>query len=412
MSELRKFIIDSTTSLKIRNYRLYFFGQAVSCTGSFMQTLAQQWLVLHLTGSGIQLGLVTALQFLPVLLLSPLGGLFVDRFSKRKLLFFTQGAFALLATGLGLLVTFDMIQVWMIYVFALLLGIISSINIPVEHAFILELVGKTELKNAVTLDNIQFNVARVLGPTIGSIIIFALGLSFCFLINGISYVALIMALIMMDPLKAPKIQAASAMHVQLFDGVRYIVSHRSLLYTLITLGIIGTMTYEFTVSLPLIAKFTFNGDAGTYASMTVAMGLGAIFGGILTARQRNVSFKNFILACFLLGLAILFASFAPTLPLFIGGMILVGFCSMYFLTSGRLLLQLETESNMIGRVMSFWSIAFVGSTAIGGPLVGWVSQTIDPRWGLAIGGLCAIVAGCFGILTLGRLSDALLSESK
>ncbi len=402
MKRIHKFIDDSTTSLKIRNYRLYFTGQIISSTGTFMQILALQWLILQLTNSGIELGLVTALQFLPVLILAPLGGILVDRFSKRKVLFLTQSLLFLLAIGLGITVETGTVQVWMVYAFALAFGLITTVNLPAEQAFLLELVGKSELKNAVTIDNIQYNLARVIGPTIGGIVIFALGIPSCFILNGFSYLALIIAMLMMDVRQIKETRLIEISKGQLTAGVRYVLASKSLFYTLIILGIIGTITYEFTVSLPLLARFTFDGDAGTYALLTSAMGLGAIFGGILTAKEKSVEPKRFIVAAFSLGSAIILSALAPTLTLLAAGLVVVGFCSIHFLTNGRLMLQVETDSEMMGRVMAFWSMAFLGSTAIGAPLVGWVGQTIDPRWSLAVGGIAAIFAGCLGWITLGR----------
>ncbi len=287
---------ESTSALKIRNYRLYFFGQVISCIGTFMQTIAQQWLILQLTNSGIEFGLVTALQFLPVLLLAPIGGAIVDRFPKRKIIFFTQISLSLLAVMLGTLVITNLIQVWMVYLFALSIGLISTINLPAEQAFIYEIVGKEELKNAVTLDKIQFNLARIIGPIIGSIAIFSVGLAACFILNGISYLALIFALSIMkkDEIKENVISE----NIDISAGAKYILSSKPLLYTLIIGGIIGTLTYEFNVSLPLIAKFTFNGDAGTYPSSVTSMGIGAILGGIITTKEKKTTVGKFIKSTF------------------------------------------------------------------------------------------------------------------
>lgn len=402
MSAIQEFKDRTFSSLRIRNYRLYFLGQVVSGTGTFMQSIAQPWLVLQLTNSGTAVGLVFALQYLPILLLAPWGGLVADRFPKQKVLLLTQAALGILAIALGALVATGTVQIWIVYVFALLFGLVTVVDNPARQAFIIEMVGKEELKNATTLYNSQLNLARVIGPAIAGVLISTVGITLCFILNGISYAAVVIVLLMMDAgalLVPPPVSRAKG---QIMEGFRYVVSSPILLNTLVMVAIIGTLTYEFGVSLPLIAQFTFNGGAGAYAELTAAMGIGAVLGGLYIASQRRTSPQMLVIAALLFGITIMIASFAPSLALMALAMVLVGAFSIYFTTLGTIILQLESDQNMLGRVMALWSMAFLGSTTIGGPAIGWIGETFGPRWGLAVGGMAAIAAAVIGFFTLNQ----------
>ncbi len=407
MAWIQSLIGDTFSSLKIRNYRLYFAGQAVSATGTFMQNIAQPWLVLQLTNSGTALGIVTALQYLPILLLSPWGGLIADRFPKRNLLMFTQAALGVLALVLGALVATGAVRLWMVYAIALVFGLVTTIDTPARQAFIPELVGKKSLKNAVTLYNSQVNLARVIGPAIAGLIIAGAGLMPCFILNGVSYAAVIAVLLMMDASKLSRPPAPKEGKGQISEGFRYVLSTPVLRNSLIMMAIIGTLTYEFTVSLPLIAQFTFGGDAGSYAALTSAMGIGAVIGGLYTAGKKRISPSMLTGAAVMFGIAVLTASAAPTLALTMAAMVVVGMFSIYFTSMGTIILQLESEPEMMGRVMALWSIAYMGSTTIGGPIVGWVGEAFDPRYALALGGVAALVAAAIGAATLSRYDKQL-----
>lgn len=388
------------SSLSIRNYRLYYIGQVISNSGTWMQSVAQAWLVLQLTHSGTALGFVAALQFLPILVLGPFGGVIADRFPKRKLMVVTQSAFGLQAFVLGMLVATGIVQLWMVEVLAFSYGLINAVDNPVRQSFVIEMVGPRELRNAVTLFSTLVNLSRVVGPTLAGILITAVGLAPCFIINGISYLAVIIMLLMMQAAElfpAPPIPVARG---QLRAGLRYVLATPILRNVLLMLAIIGTLTFEFSVSLPLIAQFTFNGGADSYAALSAAMGIGAVAGGLMTAGQKKTSPRMLVVAAFLFGLATTLAALMPSLALTAVAMIAVGLCSIYFTTLGNSILQLESEPQMRGRVMAFWAMAFLGSTTIGGPIIGWVGQNIGPRWGLAVGGIAAIVAAGLGALTV------------
>jgi MFS family permease len=407
-SYLRQFSQETFSSLHVRNYRLYYIGQIISTSGTFMQSIAQAWLVLKLTNSGTALGIATALQYLPILILGPYGGVIADRISKRKILYFTQSMSGILALILGVLVATGLVKVWMVYVLAFCLGMVTVFDNPTRQTFYIELVGPDNLRNAVTLYSTLVNLARIIGPAIAGGLIAAFGLAPCFIINGISYVAVVIMLGMMrtnELLVTPPVPRAKG---QLQEGFKYVVSTPVLGSTLLMMAIIGTLTFEFQVSLPLIAQFTFKGNASSYAFLTASMGVGAAIGGIFFASRKGINPYKLVSAALLFGLAVLAAAGMPNLRLAGLALVLVGICSINFSSLGNSTLQLESSPQMRGRVMSFWSVAFLGSTTIGGPIVGWFAEAAGARWGLAIGGMAALIAAALGEVTLRNLQTGKL----
>jgi MFS family permease len=398
----KQYSLNTFSSLKIRNYRLYYIGQVISTSGTFMQSIAQAWLVLKLTDSGTALGVVTALQYLPILFLSPYGGLIADRLSKRTILYVTQSTLGVLALILGVLVATGWVTLWSVYLLAFCLGLVSTVDNPSRQSFVVEMVGEGELRNAVTLYSTLVNLARVIGPAIAAALIAAFGLAPCFIINGISYAAVVIMLLRMNPAELRASPPLARSRGQLRQGFQYMLSHPVLRSTLLMMAIIGTLTFEFQVSLPLIARFTFHGNASSYALLSSAMGIGAVAGGLFIAGQKAVSLDKLVRAALPFGLAVLAAAFMPSLQLTVVALVFAGATSIAFISLGNSLLQLTSDAQMRGRVMAFWSIAFLGSSTIGGPIVGWFGEFIGPRWGLAIGGLAALVAAALGWRALGR----------
>ena len=402
---LRQFSRETFSSLHVRNYRLYYIGQIISTSGTFMQLVAQAWLVLKLTNSGTALGIASALQYLPILFLGPYGGVIADRFSKRKILYLTQSISGVLALVLGVLVATGTVQVWMVYILAFCLGIVTAFDNPARQTFLIELVGPDNLRNAVTLYSTLVNVARIIGPAIAGAVIAAVGLAPCFIVNGVSYVAVVIMLGMMHADEILSNAPVPPTKGQLQDGFKYVLSTRVLGSTLLMMAIIGTLTFEFQVSLPLIAQFTFKGDASSYAFLTGSMGFGAAIGGIFFASRKGISPNKLISAALLFGVAILAAACMPSLLLSGLALVFVGLCSINFSSLGNSVLQLESSPQMRGRVMSFWSVAFLGSTTIGGPIVGWFAEAAGARWGLALGGLAALIAAALGAMTLPKIQN-------
>jgi MFS family permease len=389
-------ITRTFSSLTIRNYRLWVVGQGISLSGTWMQTVAQGLLVLQLTGSGTALGLVTALQTIPVLLFGPWGGVVADRFPKRRILYVTQAVSAILGLLLGTLVATGAVRIEMVYLLALCLGAVSAVDNPTRQAFVLEMVGKEEIVNAISLNSTEINLARVVGPAIAGILIASVGLAACFLINGFSFLAVLAVLMAMRAEELRPTPLASRMPGQLRQGLQYVRASPVIRTILVMMAVIGTFTYEFSVSLPLFAEVTFRQGPATYAAMTAAMGVGAVVGGLYTASRGTGSPQRLISAALLFGGTVLMTAVAPSLPLALLALVAVGFCSIGFTSLGNATLQLATSAEMRGRVMALWTVAFLGSTPIGGPLIGAIGEHVGPRWALALGGVAAMVAAGLG----------------
>jgi MFS family permease len=385
------------SSLGLRNYRLYFIGQFISLSGTWMQIVATSLLVLKLTGSMVSLGLVTSLQFLPVALLAPYGGLVADRFSKRKILFFTQTAAAVLAFVLGTLVATGLIQLWMLYALALLLGLVNAIDNPVRQSFVHEMVGPETLRNAVTLNSLEVNLCRVIGPAIAGAIIAVIGFALCYFINGISFMGVLACLYLMkgaDLQRSAPIKRAGG---QLREGFAYVWHNKLIFDVLVMMTVVGMLTYEFQVTLPSLARFVFHDPIVGAALLTSATGVGAVIGGLYTASRRRATLGGLTLASMCFGISTIAVSVAPTMAFALAGMVVVGMFSIAFTSLTNTILQMEAEPTMRGRVMSLWTVGFLGSTVIGAPVIGWIGQVAGPRWSIAAGGVAALIAAVIGL---------------
>ncbi len=374
-----------------------------------MQTIAQAWLVLRLSDSGTALGLVVALQALPVLLLGAAGGVVVDRVDKRRLLIVTQAAAGLLALMLWVLTATNHVQLWMVYLLAAGLGIVYVFDNPVRQAFVLDVVGPDDLTSAVSLNNVTFNAARILGPAVAGVTIAAVGIGPCFLFNGLSYGAVIIALLAMRQREFFPSQSAVRGRGQLREGLAYVRRTPELFVPVCMMFVIGTLTYETQVTIPLLAKHTFGGDAGTLSALTVAMGIGAVLGGIGVAVHLGATRRNLLWVTVVLGSVMILCAAAPTLTAEIALLAVLGGSSVAFLAVANSTLQLSSPPAMRGRVMSLWSVAFLGTAPIGAPLVGAIGQHFDPRWAVFVGGLAPLLAALFAWPALRRLPGGLRS---
>ena len=389
-------------SLKVANYRRYFIGQGLSQCGDWMQTVALGWLVLVITGSGTALGTLLALRFAP-LLFGVFTGAIVDRFEKRRILFITQSSFALLALLLTLLAYSGAAQVWMLFVIAFAFGCVDVIDRPTRQTFVHQMVGRDKLRNAVTLTATEANLARAVGPIFAGALIPTIGIPACFFLNALSYVAVLTMLSRMNPSEfhvEPRSSSLTDSHV--LSGLRYAASVPVILSVLLSMAVIGTFSYEFQTSLPLLARLTFSGTAADYAALLSAMGAGSVAGGLLVASRKHVSLHEFIVVAFLFGFFMCLTAVMPTLGLATVGMIFVGFFSIMFTSTGNTMIQLESEPHMRGRVMSLWMMANFGSTLLGGPIIGFIGEYVGPRWGVATGGIAALLTA---IVAGGRLID-------
>ena len=398
MSPLEKVVRRTFRSLTIRNYRLYFLGQVISFSGTWMQIVAQMWLVLRLTGSGVALGVTTALQFLPVLLAGPWGGVVADRFDKRRLLVWTQSAGALLALALAVLVATGAIRLWMLYALAALLGCVTAIDNPTRQSFVMEMVGPRELTNAVGLNSTIFTSARVIGPAIAGVLIATAGLVACFFVNALSYLAVIAALLAMDPSELHASAPAPRRRGQLLEGLRYVWSEPVLRLPLLLMAVIGTLAFNFRVLLPLMAQETFGGHAGTYGTLAAVMGGGTLAGALLVAGRERPTRAMMVGSALVYGVSIVLAGLAPTLGLELVALVVVGAAGVAFASTANATLQLHSADLMRGRVMSLYAVTFLGTTPIGSPLVGWIAETFGVRAAFLVGGGAATMAAVAALL--------------
>jgi MFS family permease len=404
MKRLRLVGALTFSALGIRNYRRYFFGQAISLVGTWMQMIAQSWLVLTLTGSSVDLGVVVALQTLPVLLLGPYGGLIADRVDKRRLMIALQSAMALQALVLGLLTMTGNIRLWEIAVLAALLGLNNAFENPARQAFMLELVGPTELRNAVSLNSVLVNVARTVGPAVAGILIAVAGEGVCFLTNAASFAAVVGSLVRMDTSALRPSPPMRRARGQLREGLHYVRRTPELAAPLAMMALVGMLTYEFQISLPVLAHNVFHGSAATYGLMTAVMGVGAIAGGLVTAVRGRIGLRPLVVASAALGTLVLLVAAAPNRSLALVALLFAGAASVSFIAIGNTTLQLNAEPSMRGRVMALWFVAFQGSTPIGGPIIGLVIAAAGGRIGLGVGGVACLVAALLGLWATRRRS--------
>jgi MFS family permease len=388
-------------SLSVRNFRLYLTGQGISQCGSWMRMIALSWLVLQLTHSGTQLGLVTAAQFLPVLALGAYGGVLVDRMDNKRLLVYTQSVLGVISLVMGLLVMTHSIQLWMVYVAAIVSGLITVVDNPARQTFVVQMVGEEHLKNAVTLNSTVVNVARIVGPSIAAALIAAVGIGLCFIVDAGTFVAVLVALFRMRRDALFTVEPVPPKRGQIMAGFRYVRATPALRTTLLMMVIIGTFTYEFAVVLPLFATVTLHGNATTYSLMSAALGAGSIIGALYTAGRANATMRQLITIAGLFGAVVVLAALAPNLVILLFLLVAVGVLSIMFIALGNTTLQLTSEPNMRGRVMSLWSIAFQGTTPIGGPLIGALIDHSNPRIGLVVGGVAALFAAIVGSFAAG-----------
>jgi MFS family permease len=395
MTPLRVVASDTFRSLRIRNYRLYFAAQIVSVSGTWMQSVAQAWLVLRLASTarqGIDLGLVTALQFVPMLLFGTYGGLVADRLDKRRLLIGTQLSAGVLALALGVLTQTGAVRLWQVFLLATLLGFVNMFDNPARQSFVLEMVGRDDLPNAVSLNSVVMNAARVIGPAIAGVLIAFTGLAVCFEVNAASYVAVLVGLLLMHRDELQPVATVQRARGQLRQGLRYVWRTPGLRDPLILVAVAGTLAYNFQVVLALLAKFTFHGGAGVYSALTSLMAGGAVLGGLAVARRNRPDIHRLTAVGMGFGVLIGVLSLSPTLLVACMVIVPMGALSIAFIATANATLQLRAEPTMRGRVMALYAIAFLGTTPIGSPLVGWISQTTSPRVALGVGAAATVLA--------------------
>jgi MFS family permease len=392
-------------SLEIPNYRRYFGGQIVSLSGNWMQMVAEMWLILTLTNSGVAVGVTSALQFLPILLLGAWGGVIADRFSKRRLLIVTQTLMAAPALALFALTASGVVAPWMVFALVFVRGAVNAVDNPTRQSFVIEMVGSDRLVNAVSLNSVLVHCARILGPAGAGILIATLGIAPCFLLNAATFVVMILALRGMDPARLSEPTAPERGNEGVRAALAYIRGEPGLLIPLAMMVVVGMLAFNFQILLPLLARFTFDGGATTYTALAIAMAVGSICGALTTGARGRVNERLLTGAAIAFGASALVAAVAPTLALEMLALAPLGFASVTFAAGINSTLQLGAAPAMRGRVMALYSVVFLGSTPIGAPIAGWLAEAAGPRAGLVLGGVAAIAAGVGGWIAFSRARD-------
>ena len=379
-------------SLRVRNYRLYASGQLISLTGTWMQRVAQDWLVLSLTNSGSALGIVTALQFGPSLLFGLWGGVLADRSNKRRLLLVTQTSLALVALALGLLDVAGVVRYWHVLVLAFLLGLVSAVDMPVRQSFVVEMVGRRELTNAVAINSTIFNAGRIIGPAAAGVMISAVGTGWAFIANALSSVAVIAGIALMRTAELHPAPVVERHRGQLREGFAYVRSRADLMLVMVLIFVIGTFGMNFQITAALMAKQVFHRTATGYGLLSTALAVGACLGAVFATRRTTRPTQLFLLgAATSFSVLEILCGLMPTFALTAALLVPTGLVMLSYSTASNASVQLGVEPTMRGRVMSIYLLSFMGGTPFGAPLVGWVAEVAGPRWGLLGGGLVCLV---------------------
>lgn len=397
------------SSLRIRNYRLFATGAIVSNTGTWMSRITQDWLVLSLTGSSAAVGITTALQFLPMLLFGLYGGVIADRYPKRRMLFFTQGALGLCGLALAVLTLSGQVQVWHVYLIAFLLGMVTVVDNPTRQTFVSEMVGPDQVRNAVSLNSANFHSARLIGPAVAGVLISTVGSGWAFLINGLAFLAPITGLLLMRTSELHKVERVPRGKGQLREGLHYVASRPELIWPIVLIGFVGTFGFNFPIWLTAFADEVYHAGAGTYGFLNTLMAVGSVAGALLTARRGSVRLRILVGAALLFGVLEIAAALSPSYWLFALLMIPTGMAALTVNTTANASVQMATDPAMRGRVMSLFMMVFVGGTPLGAPIVGWITDTFGARIGFAFGGLISLLAAAVVGLVLARVGGLRLS---
>ncbi len=388
-------------SFRHRNFRLFFTGQLISQTGTWLTMVTQTLLVLSLTNSGIALGLLTAFQFGPVLLLGAWGGAIADRADKRTLLMTLQALAMVQSAALGIVVLSGWATVPVIFFLAGVQGVLTAFDNPARRAFVVEMVPAEDLSNAVSLNSAVMTGSRVVGPALAGVLVLSVGYGWPFILDAVTYVAVLAGLFMMRPAELYRSAPMAKAKGQVRQGLRYIRSDPQLFVPLVMMAIIGTFAFNFSVTIPLLVDGPLGGDEATFTLLFSVLSLGSLLGALLTARRTEVTSHHLVMSAAAFGIAMLLLAAAPGLSLAFPAAVLIGLGSIAFMTSSTAIVQLLAGPEYRGRVLAVQSMVFLGSTPIGGPLVGWVSDVRGPRAGIVLGGISCLVAAVYGARALG-----------
>jgi MFS family permease len=401
----------SFNSLEVPNYRRYFAGQLISLSGTWMQTVAAIWVILTLTDSGVAVGLTTALQFLPMLLIGAWGGLLADRIPKRRLLMTTQALMMVPALGLFAVTAAGVVAPWMVYLAVFAFGSLNAVDNPTRQSFVYEMVGPDRLVNAVSLNSVIVQAARIVGPALAGVLIATVGVVPCFGLNALTFVAMILALWGMDPARLQAAPVAGREPGAIRAGLRYVQKTPELMVPLALMALVGTLGFNFQVVLPLLAKFSFESGAMTYASLVSAMAVGSIAGALVNGHRGRTGPRLIAGGALAFGLSALLAAAMPSLALEVVMLALLGAAAVTFAATINSTLQLAVSPEMRGRVMALYSVVFLGSTPIGAPLTGWLAESYDPRVALTLAGLSGLSAAWAARICFARIDDRTLTAN-
>ncbi len=379
-------------SLRYVNYRLWFAGALVSNVGTWMQRVAQDWLVLTVLteDSGVAVGVVTALQFLPFLIIGPWAGLLADRMNQRLLLIGTQAAAAMLGLGLGALVLLGHAELWHVYGFAFGLGIVSALDVPVRQTFVASLVPPAGLANAVGLNSASFNAARLIGPGIAGLTVAWVGIGWVFIVNGLTFIATIVALLLMRTRDLVKLERAPRGPGQIKEGLRYVRGRPDVIVVMIVVSVVAAFGLNFQLTSALMARVEFGLGPEDYGVMGSVVAIGSLAGALMAARRTQIRLRLILGSALGFGVSNAVMAQMPTYELYLIASVAVGFSALTMLTSANAAIQTSTSAHMRGRVMALYSMILMGSTPIGSPLVGWIGEVVSPRWAIGVGAIAAI----------------------
>ncbi len=387
-------------SLKYFNYRIWFAAALVANVGTWMQRVAQDWLVLnHLTdNSGTAVGIVTGLQFLPVLFLSTYAGVIADRVDRRKLLMVTQGLMGILALALGIMTLTGVVELWHVYVFAFLLGCVAAFDNPARQVFVSQMVPADKLANAVGLNSASFNAARLVGPGIAGLLIAWVGTGWAFAINGVSFAATIAAMAFMRVGELRSYPKAPREKGQIREGVLYVRNRSDIVVIMIVVCVVSTLGLNFQLTSALMATTVFGKGAGEYGLLGSILAIGSLTGALMAARRKRPRVRLVVTSAFAFGIFSGLLALMPTYPLYALMSIPVGFFSLTLMTAANAAIQTSVEPEMRGRVMALYLIVFTGATPIGSPFVGWIGEQLGARWSIGIGSITAIIVAVWAAM--------------
>jgi MFS family permease len=400
--KLRRAASDTFKSLSVRNFRLFFSGQLISQIGNWLTMVALTLLVLDITHNGVALGFLAAAQFGPVLLIGAWTGLIADRSDKRKLLIIVQAIAMAQSFALAALAFSGNPSLWAIYAVALVGGVTVAFDNPARRAFVVEMVPEDEMTNAVSLNSAAMTSSRIFGPALAGLLVVTVGFGWAFLVDGLSYIAVLIGLGMMRTSELRPSPVTQRAKGQIRAGLRYARSVPDLWVPLVMMAVVGTLAYNFQTVFPLFITRSLGGTTTTFTLLFSVVSIGALVGALATARRKSIDVRTVALTSLAFGAAMTLMTFVPNVAFAFPVGLLVGLGSIAFLTASTAIVQIRSDPMMRGRVLALQAMVFLGSTPIGGPIVGWICQTFGPRYGVGVGAVAALGAGAWGLMKARR----------